>query len=844
MSAYQKLKLLFSVHKSRLTSEKILKGTAKCINIFFILFSLNMLSGNFGCFLPSFNRICVFCILLGIFLVNIPFKKIYTELRIKQRNAGLSKKELLIGASLILLAFAILFLTTEIIFWLTSIPIFISGLNLMVKNVDKEHLEFSVLSAVSIGYVLFILLEKSIPQVWHFVQFVSLSFSTVVGKITGHTAIGPSASGSGILITFLLFSIFLFILSEKKKTKFVFCILGILVANIIYLLAQGFYPFNSPNDIINSQYIFFFFGLVPILIYTLQTKIVCAPGHLPQVHLNDLGGKKIVNVIKRWEVFAVLLLFLSCTILTIFPYSYGEGGHVVFSRKNMLGDWSVPGYGVYGQYAPGMFGLLPEYLNASGYTTEVIEENITKDALKDVDVFVVISINKTLTPEEHKIIWEFVAEGGSLLVLGDHTDVGGLMTPLNELLEPVGIEFRFDCAIPLKERWVSCLELANHPITTGIDYPNEIFISVGASLDITKPTAFPIVMGKYGFSDSGNYENVAHAFLGDYECTKGEQLCDVILVAGAYYGKGKVLVFGDTSPFQNSALPYSHSFVNNVFSWLTSKETSTSHYAQIGISLILLIVTILLFYKKKSKSMGVYFWAIVICVSLILSGCINHTLMRGDKIEGKLVYIDVSHGEYFATESYTDNSVDGLMLSMARNGYLPLILRDFSYEKIASGKILVLIAPTQKFSDNELEDIKKFTATGGLVILSVGYQDKEASNSLLSDFGLDIANIPLGPVPYGEKEPEEYMYQPRFVDSWPIIINDEKDTRIFYTALINEIPYHLVVLKKYGDGGFLLIGDSLFLLNKNIESIYSYWFGNILFLKNTIYELKEEGIPR
>jgi len=71
-------------------------------------------------------------------------------------------------------------------------------------------------------------------------------------------------------------------------------------------------------------------------------------------------------------------------------------------------------------------------------------------------------------------------------------------------------------------------------------------------------------------SDWGDYLNVDRAYLGDYVYNPGEQLSDVILVAGAYYGDGKVIVFGDTTPFQNPALLQSYPYLHNVFAWLSN----------------------------------------------------------------------------------------------------------------------------------------------------------------------------------------------------------------------------------------------------------------------------------
>jgi hypothetical protein len=74
------------------------------------------------------------------------------------------------------------------------------------------------------------------------------------------------------------------------------------------------------------------------------------------------------------------------------------------------------------------------------------------------------------------------------------------------------------------------------------------------------------------------------------------------------------------------------------------------------------------------------------------------------------------------------------------------------------------------------------------------------------------------------------------------VAENDSSVDAFYTIEIENETYNLIMFKKYGLGGLLIIGDSQFLLDKNIESLYNYWPGNILFLKNIIDELKDKGV--
>ncbi|GAG59267.1 unnamed protein product, partial [marine sediment metagenome] len=171
--------------------------------------------------------------------------------------------------------------------------------------------------------------------------------------------------------------------------------------------------------------------------------------------------------------------------------------------------------------------------------------------------------------------------------------------------------------------------------------------------------------------------------------------------------------------------------------------------------------------------------------------------------------------------------------------------REYSTEKINGGKILILNAPTQTFTSDEITSMKQFMSDGGFVVLATGYTDKSASQHLLNNFELDLEGIPLGPVPYAEDASGDYENETRFVDSWPIIYNENTGISYYsfnFTWSEDVVTdYHLMVFVRYGSGGLLLISDSQYLLDKNIESIYDYWPGNILMLKHILDEFKEMG---
>ena len=845
------------------------------INTILIILVLNLLSVNFFKVESSFTLITIIYIIIGLLIFNIPFKRLYNYIT-RQNFKTIIFYNIIKGLFFIILSLFILLFSKIQMLWISSIPLILIGLDFILQSIGIIRKELFLLSVVAFVYTIFFILLQTIPQLWYSIQQFSLWFSKHIGLLIGVSLLlGPSASGLWIIIIFFIFSCCIFILSGLGKKLFLLNVIGLAICWIVYLIILGFVEFELNSDVLNLHFVLFLLCLIPTFLYLRSINFSSKT-----MDNSSYKNWKFKNIIKNGTVWALIFLFIFSILLTSFPgaenINYNKAKkNILFYGHNMLGSWDVPEYGKYGKTMSGMFGLLPYYLHLIGYNSKIVVEdrmkflnntfpinknitryinitdyssiiessNITSDLLADIDIFVVINLNKSFSLSEHKTIWKFVENGGSLLVLGDHTAVGGIMNPLNDLLKPAGISYRFDSAIPIdkESRWIPCYQLLHNPISFRINELDEIQISVGASLDINYGS-FPIIIGRYGLSDIGSHLNEEKAFLGDYRYNKGEQIGDIILAACTYYGKGKVIIFGDTSPFQNVPISYTLPFLDSVFNWLCNNRTIMLDFSIMILSILFLFGTIILYLKFKEKKIQFVFFPLALCIGILISAAINPIILGESEIKGDIVYVDVSHIERFSIEPYKNTSLTGLMTNLMRNNYLPIILRDFSNEKMENCKILIFNAPTRSFSDNEVESIKKFIKNGGLVILSTGFPDKDASMPLLREFNLDIYDIPLGPVPYVEEEPEKYQKEPRFVDSWPILVGDESNTELFYSVEIEGYEYILMTFTQYGDGGLLFISDSQFLIDSNIESLFDYWPGNIQFFKNILDEMESRGL--
>ena len=794
-------------------------------------------------------RLLGFFFLLALALININVKHLVHILKTRQEHPW---KKIPIGFLLLLISLILLFHSGFGELWIVQLVIYLIGLDLILQGIGNHRPEFFLLSLTVFTYALIFIIAQNVSVVYLLFQYFSLLVSGGVGQLAQPVSLGASASGLWMFLSFVIYVKLTFFLSGKmRQRRYIYysvgSIIGLLVGWIVFILVHSLYSFESIYERSNAVFLLFIFQSVVLVLFTVKSV------H-PSIAYDTfwVDHVKPVRFLKGKVVVVILLLFFSGLLMTTFL----PGGNIEESRTVGIyqpgigvGGLDLPQYGRYGRQAAGFFGILPQYLEAYDFSVSVFGENITEEILDGLDVLVIINLGETFSDEELDFIWGFVDRGGALLVMGDHTDIGGIMGPLNTLLEQVGIEFLFDSAIPIKDHWKSCYYLLHHPVSEGLTASHDIDVSVGASLALNPTSSFPIIMGKGGFSDIGNYLDVDRSYLGDYDLNPGEQLSDVVLVAGAYYGDGRVVVFGDTSPFQNLALSTSHRLISNVFSWLTSTDTGGASGVRLGGGVVLLVGVVVLLYHLPKKFF--VFLPVVLCSALILSSIVNGMVCGEREISGAIAFVDVSHGERINRDYYKDESVTGLMLNLMRNEYqdgqryLPLIMDEFSTKKLREGKILVLIAPTRLFSADEVEEIEHFVSEGGLLIMSMGYNDKEASSLLLETFGFDILPEPYGPVPYVDENPEASQNEPRFVDSWPIYVREfDNATHVFYSIEFGEEINYLVVFKEYEEGGVLLIGDSQFLLDDNLESLYDNWPGNIDFIRNIMSELKSLEVPQ
>jgi hypothetical protein len=683
------------------------------------------------------------------------------------------------------------------------------------------------LALVVFLFGLYILGVQHSTLFWHMTDRLAKSYSHfAAGLLSRDLLLSATASGLHICVLFVLLNLSI-ILAARRRTVAGIAAAVVAPAALMGCFAVAGIPWKGGFGVGDTMYVFSHMDLHAVLVLAgLILTWLLAPGG-PPAAVPVVPGARAAAM----SLLASVLLFVGIFVLIKPTPAESRGKRVlVYDRAQIV--WMYPFFGRYGDKSGGMFGYLPRYLEFRGF--EARRDTISASSLDGVDLVIAINLAVPFTEEEHRLTWDFVEKGGALLALGDHTGLGSIREPFNSLLEPVGIEFEFDSAKGFTESWVDGMEWRPHESTRPIVDENSTQIWTGASLKLP-PNASPTVLGRFAWSDSGDAGNTERAYLGDFSYRQGELLGDVVLAAHARHGKGRVLVFGDTSTFQNGALVMADEFAHACLQWLCKREREGAlRGARMPAGIALSAAALVLFVLAGRSSLGAFVMTLALLASPLVASFSGLPPSRSGAADEKIAYIEKAHGERFDLNAWNEDSIGGFTYNLMRNGYFPFLQREFSTDRLDESDLLFVSGACRDFSAEEIEAIDRFVRAGSILLVSAGRAQYKMAPALMEHFGFSVENVPLGPV-----ETVGLGRPVRFYDAYPLACT-EQDT----TVLCEGYGYPVAVIRKVGAGRVVAMGDTRFFQNKNIEHRDEYIEENIYFLKGLFEKLDREVLVR
>ena len=181
-------------------------------------------------------------------------------------------------------------------------------------------------------------------------------------------------------------------------------------------------------------------------------------------------------------------------------------------------------------------------LEKNGYSASFSKERISSSLLSGHDILVLMIPYRGFSDDEKEAIQDFVKNGGGLIIFGEHgpyMDYKGITNPVNSISTLFGIEFNTDAVSDPEncideDGWILMItNFKSHPVTKGVE--TMVYVS-GCSLKVKSPAT-------------------GLAFGSPTTVADGQEGRDIVVLAAAEYGKGKVLAIGDTDFLAGSNTP-------------------------------------------------------------------------------------------------------------------------------------------------------------------------------------------------------------------------------------------------------------------------------------------------
>ena len=416
--------------------------------------------------------------------------------------------------------------------------------------------------------------------------------------------------------------------------------------------------------------------------------------------------------IRRLAIAAALgMAFLAAAA---FPLEWlkscpGEPVRVSVLIDETHSDWEwaaepfdTAGFGIRAEYNYYCFATyLGEFSDVS-----VRSDSVTPERLSDFDVLIVKTPTEAYSPPEIDAIVEFVAGGGGLFLVGDHTNLFGMTTYLNTIAERFGMRFRSDDTFDLATGSFSShvpMGFWTHPVMRGVrgfKFLTSCTIEGGRGVE-------PIMLGVGLGSEDGDYGHPN--FFGNISYDLADRFGVFLQAAARRFGRGRVLLFTDSTCFSNFCMfgPGTPEVARRFLDYLAGRKPGDSP--------------------------------------------------AGKMAPAATVLVDTTHSRasFFDYIGYTRRPVwqrfEEFYISFARAGMRPVAgeISDLEVASMGTGagagtSALAVVNPRGRFSPAELERVSEFVTGGGRLLVLDGVSNSASvANEILQVFRMGIVGVPV-----------------------------------------------------------------------------------------------------
>jgi hypothetical protein len=458
---------------------------------------------------------------------------------------------------------------------------------------------------------------------------------------------------------------------------------------------------------------------------------------------------------RRYVLLAVSLAAAAALGITgLFAYhdpGIRKQGRVLIEELHSDWEWTTQAYDTrwYGRKSGYNYYCLAEYLNHY-YQVEASRDSLLPELLSRFDVVMLKTPTTPYSEREMDSLVDFVDGGGGLWLIGDHTNVFGTSTYLNQLARRFGLRLRYDSTYDLKTLALSVFRappVFRHPVAAYL--PDYLFAT---SCTVEAPFLSENMILGYGLK-AADLDYARTSFFPGKN-SQNYSFGVFLQQGGVKHGKGRVAIFTDSTCFSNffMFMTGKPELALGTIEWLNR----TNRLAWMNVLLLILGLACLaglagaLRRWERTRILAVVLPGALLGLALavlIYDGLLRHSYRLPEPHSD---YVHVAfESEHSGIELPTTRLIANPEMSLhtffvwtQRLGFFPSIESRLE-DALAKGDLVVIANPVVPFDASELADLARYVAGGGKVLVLIDpLNEGEAQPQLLESFGACKAGTP------------------------------------------------------------------------------------------------------
>ncbi len=426
-----------------------------------------------------------------------------------------------------------------------------------------------------------------------------------------------------------------------------------------------------------------------------------------------------------------------------------KGGRVLIDEYYSNWEWTeraldTDWYGIQSVYNYYCFGdFLRHY-----YAVTTLKKELTVDRLESVDVFIVKTPTRSFTEQEIDMLVDFVARGGGLFLIGDHTNVFGTTININPLAKRFGISFNYDSTYNLVNNDLhphTHNTLLKHPVLQDMPY---FLFATSCSMDA--PLLADDILTASNLKAIG-LDYSRGGYFPDKKIEQNYTFGLFLQTVGIKHGRGRVLAFPDSTCFSNfyMYIPGKPEYALGAINWLNRQNSwETTVLAVSLVALVLCALYLLVSARNFSLANFVCYTFCGAVTGLAIGALISSAANRQfylppqEHTSFKTVAFETAYCEFKIPDRKLlhNPQIDyhTFYVWNQRLGYRPDLFA-LSDNAGLPYDVLVFVNSVKQFSEKDLDRLEQFVAQGGRVlVLDKPYTNQSTAHQILERFDLAI----------------------------------------------------------------------------------------------------------